>query len=65
MTAALLHQGVGAVVASVAKVSDDVAFEVTLALHRRLRQGEPPSLALAAATQNQPCAPFVVFGAGW
>jgi len=65
MTAALLHQGVGAVVASVAKVSDDVAFEVTLALHQRLRLGDSPSLALATSTENQPCAPFVVFGAGW
>ncbi len=65
MTAALLHQGVGAVVASVAKVSDDVAFEVTLAFHRGLRRGESASAALAAATQGQACAPFVVFGAGW
>jgi tetratricopeptide (TPR) repeat protein len=65
LTAALLHQGVGAVVSSVAKVSDDVAFEVTLAFHQGLRRGEAPSVALAAATEHQPCAPFVVFGAGW
>lgn len=65
MTAALLHRGVGTVVASVARVSDDVACEVTLAVHDGLRRGLSPSAALAAATDGADAAPFVAFGRGW
>jgi len=64
MTAALLHAGTTCVLASVARVADDVAAEVLVAYHRRLRAGAAPAQALAAATADQPAAPFVCFGTG-
>jgi hypothetical protein len=73
MTAALLHSGTRTVVASVARVADEVAEQVSLGYHRRVRAGVPPSDALAAATQRLDPelvaagarAPFVLFGSGW
>jgi hypothetical protein len=65
MTAALLHAGTGAVVASVARVNDDVAHDVLVDYHRRLRGGAVPSLALARALAGHDDAPFLCFGAGW
>ncbi|MFN8076898.1 MAG: CHAT domain-containing tetratricopeptide repeat protein [Kineosporiaceae bacterium] len=66
MSAALLHQGVRSVVASVARVGDDVAREAMVAHHRRLSQGAPPAEALADALAHESLvAPFVCFGRGW
>jgi hypothetical protein len=65
MTAALLHGGTRCVVAAVARVSDEVAREVTVAYHRGLRAGLGPSRALATATGDREDAPFVCFGNGW
>lgn len=64
MTAAFLHAGTGSVLASVARVSDAVANELTVAYHSRLSRGESPAVALAGATVLTP-APFVCFGSGW
>jgi tetratricopeptide (TPR) repeat protein len=65
MTAALLHAGTSAVVASVTQVNDDVACEVVVDYHRRLRGGLAPSSALAGALAGRDDAPFLCFGAGW
>jgi hypothetical protein len=65
MTAALLHTGTSAVVASVTRVNDDVACEVVVDYHRRLRGGLAPSVALAGALAGRDDAPFLCFGAGW
>jgi hypothetical protein len=65
MTAALLHAGVASVVASVARVSDEVSAEVLVNYHRGLRAGQTPAEALAAATADRTDAPFVCYGAGW
>ncbi len=64
MTAALLHAGTGSVLASVARVGDAAAKELTVDYHARLRRGSTPSEALAEATAAAP-APFVCFGSGW
>lgn len=66
MPAALLHGGVGSVVAGVARVGDEVAHAVGPAYHAALRRGLPPAAALAevAAEASGPC-PLVCFGAGW
>ena len=65
MTAAWLHAGVGCVVASPAAVSDEVAHSVLTAFHRGLADGLTPEAALAlavpAATDDRPPAPFVCF----
>ena len=65
MTAALLHAGTSAVVSSVTQVNDDVACEVVVDYHRRLRGGLAPSSALAGALAGRDDAPFLCFGAGW
>jgi tetratricopeptide (TPR) repeat protein len=65
MTAALLHAGTSAVVASVTRVNDDVACEVVVDYHRRLRGGLAPASALAGALAGRDDAPFLCFGAGW
>jgi len=67
MTAALLHAGTRTVVASVARVGDEVAERVSVAYHRRVRAGEPAADALAGATREtgDAQAPFVLFGSGW
>jgi len=65
MTAAWLHAGVGAVVASAAAVSDEIAHEVLTAFHRGLAEGLTPEAALAVAvpavSEDRPPAPFVCF----
>lgn len=48
-TAALLGLGTRSIVASVAPVPDEGAVEVMARLHRRLRLGEAPAVALASA----------------
>jgi tetratricopeptide (TPR) repeat protein len=65
MTAVLLHGGARCVVAAVARVSDEVAREVTVGYHAGLRQGLVPAQALARATRDRLDAPFVCFGNGW
>jgi len=65
MTAALLHAGVGCVVAAVARVSDEVAANVAGEFHAALVRGAVPSAALASAIGARPDAPFVVYGRGF
>lgn len=66
MSAALLHLGVRSVIASVARVGDDVAREAMVAHHRRLAQGAAPAEALAQALADPDLVtPFVCFGRGW
>jgi hypothetical protein len=66
MTAALLHSGVGSVVAGVGRVSDAAACELAAAHHAGLNDGLPPAAALARAqTSTDEQAPLVCFGAGW
>jgi hypothetical protein len=66
MTAALLHAGTRTVVASVARVADEVAERVSVAYHGAVRDGAAPADALAAATAGETEeAPFVLFGSGW
>ncbi len=65
LTAALLRAGIRSVVASVARVADDVACDVTVDYHRGLRAGLTPSQALATVTADRWDAPFVCFGRGW
>jgi CHAT domain-containing protein len=63
-TAALLYAGTASVVSSVARVTHDAAAEVMTGYHRALADGDQPARALAAASQADPFAPFVCFGAG-
>jgi len=65
MTAALLHAGVDSVLASVARVNDDVACDVVVDYHRCLRAGDAPSVALTRALDGRPDAPFICLGGGW
>ena len=66
MTAAWLHAGARCVIASAAAVSDDVAHDVLVSVHRSLGAGLDPAAALAAAVPpagpDRPPAPFVCFG---
>lgn len=67
MTAALLHGGTRAVVASVARVGDEVAEQVAVRHHAGLRAGLRPAAALNAAMAEvdaDAVAPLVCFGAG-
>jgi len=63
VTTALLAAGAATVVASVARVADDVAERVMVAFHRRLATGDTPAAALAAATAGEQTG-FCCFGAG-
>lgn len=66
-TAALLHGGTRSVVASVARVGDDVAEVVAVEHHAGLRAALTPAAALAAALgslDDDAVAPMVCFGAG-
>jgi CHAT domain-containing protein len=68
MTVAWLHAGTSCVIASPARVDDDVACEVLARTHEGLAIEQPPSVALAAAraeTDPDAVVPFVCFGAGW
>ncbi|HEX5510658.1 MAG TPA: CHAT domain-containing protein [Actinomycetales bacterium] len=68
MTAALLHAGAVSVVAGMARVADEAAFQVGARLHDELRAGRTTADALAAALdgagEDQPV-PLVCLGAGW
>ena len=67
MTSALLHGGTRAVVASVARVGDEVAEQVAVRHHEGLRAGLTPAAALTAAVadvEGGSVAPLVCFGAG-
>jgi CHAT domain-containing protein len=68
MTVAWLHAGTACVIASPARVDDDVACEVLARTHEGLATGQPPSVALAtarAASDSEAVVPFICFGAGW
>lgn len=74
LTAALLGLGTRALVATVAPVPTEVTTPLMVALHRNLRAGATPAVALAAAQRAYledggdlvyaACAGFVCFGAG-
>jgi len=63
MTTAWLHAGTRCVVASAAAVSDEVAHDVLVRLHRGLGAGEQPAVALAAALASE-ASPGGAAGAG-
>lgn len=63
VTTALLAAGAATVIASVARVADEVAERVMIAFHRRLAAGDTPAAALAAATAGEQTG-FCCFGAG-
>ena len=63
-TAALLHAGAGTVIASVARVPDDLAVDVMGGYHRALAAGAEPARALADAATAETRIPLVCFGAG-
>jgi len=68
MTAALLHAGAVSVVAGMARVADDAAFDVGDRLHVELRAGRPTADALATAldgADHSGPVPLVCLGAGW
>lgn len=69
MTAALLQADVGTVLASLARVRDDVAHDVMLDVHRSMAGGVAPAGALgaavAAALDDGQVAPFTCVGAGF
>ena len=66
MTRAWLHAGAGAVVAAPVVVADDDACELLGALHTGLAAGEPPAVALAAASARTGIrSPFLVHGNGF
>ena len=63
-TAALLYAGTESVVSSVAQVSHPGAVAVMTRYHRAVAAGIAPARALAEASNADPLAPFVCFGAG-
>lgn len=67
LTPSLLELGVGAVVAPVTVVPDELASEVMGQFHRELAAGADSAAALAVATANTPVlgASFTLFGAPW
>jgi hypothetical protein len=68
MTVAWLHAGTACVIASPARVADDIACDVLARTHEGLATGQPPSVALAEArshTHQDAVVPFLCFGAGW
>lgn len=63
LTSVLLRMGARAVVAAVAPLRDDVAVRVMPALHRELKAGTRPGVALANAIVDEPePVPLVCFG---
>jgi CHAT domain len=65
---AWLHAGTSCVIASPARVDDDVACEVLARTHEALAVGRPPADALVAARADvdpDAVTPFLCFGAGW
>ncbi|HET6652447.1 MAG TPA: CHAT domain-containing protein [Nocardioides sp.] len=69
LTHVLLHDGVGSVVAGVARVRDDVAAVTMQRVHEEMAGGTSSAEALAVAlaeAQDAPApAPFVTFGSAW
>jgi tetratricopeptide (TPR) repeat protein len=68
MTVAWLHAGTACVIASPARVDDDVACDVLARTHEGLAIGQPPAVALAEARAHvgpDAVVPFLCFGAGW
>jgi CHAT domain-containing protein/tetratricopeptide (TPR) repeat protein len=63
-TSALLYAGAAGVVASVCRVSHETAANVMTSLHRALAGGAGAAAALAVASEKEPLATFVAFGAG-
>ena len=64
LAAALLGMGTRTIVASVVPVPDAGARRLMLAFHRRLKDGERPAAALAAAQAKTRTAGFVCLGDG-
>jgi CHAT domain-containing protein len=65
MVSALLTAGSSTVLASVGRVSDEVAVRVMTEYHRQVTvNGAGPAQALAAASAPEPLSSFVCFGAG-
>ena len=68
LASVLLHLGTRSVIASVARVGDEVAEQAMSAYHRRLAAGADSSVALAGALVEVDAdvpPPFVNFGAAW
>lgn len=66
MTRVWLHAGARCVVAAPVIVADDVACELLAAMHDGLAAGDPPSVALAAASDRTGIvAPFQAHGSGF
>jgi tetratricopeptide (TPR) repeat protein len=63
-SAALLYRGTPTVISSVARVRDDVAADVMVAMHRAIGAGASPARALAGALRDSPHASFCCFGDG-
>ncbi len=64
MAAALLGNGTGTVIASVARVGDDLAMEVMTDFHRAISGGLGAAAALAEACAAHEASGFICFGAG-
>jgi CHAT domain-containing protein len=64
MAAALLGNGTGTVIASVARVGDDLAMLVMTDFHRAISGGLGPAVALAQACAAHDANGFICFGAG-
>ncbi len=64
MSTALLVAGSRTVIASVARVADDLAMDVMVRYHRESLAGLPPAAALAAAVPADCPAAFICLGAG-
>jgi CHAT domain-containing protein len=66
MTTAWLHAGARRVIASPAAINDQAAYDVLVAVHRRLAAGLDPAAALAeavpAASADTAPVPLVCFG---
>lgn len=69
LTNVLLHLGARAVLAGIARVNDQVAADVMVAVHHGMTRGESSALALARAQatwlDDGVPAPFVSFGSSW
>jgi tetratricopeptide (TPR) repeat protein len=68
LASVLLNLGTRSVIASVARVGDEVAARTMAAYHLRLAKGEDSAAALAAALHEVDAdvvPPFVAFGAAW
>ncbi|KJK42001.1 hypothetical protein UK23_39265 [Lentzea aerocolonigenes] len=63
-SAALLYAGTSTVVASLARVPDDLAVEVMKSYHRAVAAGVDPARALAGTSAIDTRIPLVCFGAG-